>query len=389
MPAAPPHQALTPEASRIVTLDLYRGFALVGVLLANLLVFAYPVQLYVPLASPGLSLSDRVIEGLIRIFVVGSFYPLFSFLFGLGVARQLAKGAAAIPLYRRRLWGLLLIGLLHAVFIWSGDILTTYAVIGFLLIPWWQQPSRTMLRWMMVLTLLSLVIFGQPADHSNALSPERAQAVAQIYAQGSYLAVTQQRFAELGLSLLSLPFYLPQLLSLFLLGLLCGKARLLEQAYRHSRLGQRVLVVSLLLSLPIMILAARALLKPELATDLLTSLDRVIGSPALGFAYLSGLTLLLRRAKWQRRLRPLAAVGQMALTHYLLQSVVMSLLFYGYGGGWYGQLPLGWGLVTALSLFVLQLFISNWWLERFHYGPTEWLWRCFSYRQWLPFRRGG
>ena len=118
--------AITPtsQKERYIILDALRGFALLGVLIVNML------QTY----SPVVSGADEVVATLIRAFGASTFYPMFSFLFGLGFALQLRKGEAALPRFRRRLLVLLCIGLVHGILIWAGDILLTYAVLGYALI---------------------------------------------------------------------------------------------------------------------------------------------------------------------------------------------------------------------------------------------------------------
>ena len=375
----------TPTQKRIDAIDTLRGFALFGVLLANLLVFSYPSHLYPPLSSPGLSEGERYLEWLIRVFVEGSFYPLFSFLFGLGFAFGLRKGEAALPLFQRRLALLLLIGILHGIFIWWGDILTSYALLGFGLIPLRKLPARTLIGWVAGMLVLSVLLFwGAFGVDTDTLLPKGN--IIDIYASGSYFEVTLQRLQDFSLVLASLPFYLPQILSFFLLGMLCGRSGWLEDIERHRRFWRRVLFGGVVVGLPIVALHAASLWNHE-DVSLLRAVDGALGSPALGFVYFSTLTLLLRHPQWQRRSRPLAAVGRLALTNYLMQSLVMTLVFYGYGGGLYGELHLGWGVGLAILLFVLQMGFSTWWLAHFRYGPAEWVWRSLTYRRLLPLRK--
>lgn len=379
---------LSPVKQRIETLDILRGFALFGVLLANLLNFSYSYQYYPPLSHASLDALERNIEWLIRIFVEGSFYPLFSFLFGLGFILQLRKGEGFVPVFKRRLWILLGIGLLHAIFIWSGDILVTYSLIGFILLNFRKVSDAVVLRWVVALTGFSVLLFWLLSGQTNT-DTGFVERVAQVYAEGSYLEAVGLRVNELGISLFSLVVFIPQILSLFLLGMLCGRRRLLEQPVTHQRFWQRTFLFCSLVSIPLIILDAMSRFRPELDLSLLESVDLVITSPLLGFVYLSGLILLLNYRVWQRFLYPLAAVGRMALTNYLMQSVVMTLVFYGYGLGQYGRLHLGWGVGLALALFTLQIIASNWWLRSFHYGLVEWLWRCLTYQKFLPLRKAG
>jgi uncharacterized protein len=114
----------------------------------------------------------------------------------------------------------------------------------------------------------------------------------------------------------------------------------------------------------------------------------VLGGPTLGLAYLAGLTLLLMNPVWQQRLRPLAAAGRLALTNYLMQSVICTTLFYGYGLGWYNHVSPAAGVGLCLAIFGLQTVLSSWWLRRYRYGPAEWLGRSLTYVRRLPMRAG-
>ena len=112
-----------------------------------------------------------------------------------------------------------------------------------------------------------------------------------------------------------------------------------------------------------------------------------VGAPALSLFYVSALTLLSRRHVWQNRLRYLAPVGRMALTNYLMQSIICTLIFYGYGLGLFGQVGAAVGVLLTLVIFTVQVAWSNWWMQRYRYGPAEWLWRSLTYMRWQPMLR--
>lgn len=369
---------LRPTHERNVAIDILRGFALFGVLVANALVFSYPFQLYAPLGYPELDGTGHITEWLVRLFVVGSFYPLFSFLFGLGFALFLRKGDEALPLFRRRLAVLLLIGLAHAVFVWSGDILVTYALVGFLLIPFGRQPDRTLIIWTAVLTVWTfLVVWLLGGSGSDFPLPYIEQAT-RAYGAGSYLEATLQRLTDTGLTLLNLPVVGPQVLAFFLAGLLVGRQRRLEGVEERRSFWTGVSILGFLLGVPIVGTHAVFLLRPDPVPSFLSALDATLGSPAFGFGYLAVFFLCLT-PRARRRLMPLASAGRMALTNYFMQSVVFTFVFYGYGGGLYGETSPVWGVLLALTFFPLQMLLSQWWLDRFRYGPAEWGWRCLTY----------
>lgn len=120
-------------------------------------------------------------------------------------------------------------------------------------------------------------------------------------------------------------------------------------------------------------------------TRTLVGFGERVGSPALGLAYIAALTLLLQPAAWKRRLAPLRAVGRMALTNYLLQSVAFVLLFFGHALGWWGAGAFV-NVMLAISVFALQIVGSIWWLRRFRFGPFEWLWRSLTYGKLQPMK---
>jgi uncharacterized protein len=369
----------TPE-TRLINLDILRGFALFGVLLVNMLMFAYLAPLYPPLSAPGLGAAGRTAEWLIRTFAEGSFYPQFAFLFGLGFALQLRKGEGVVPTYRRRLLVLLGIGVVHAVFVWLGDILVTYALVGFLLIPFRNRSDRTLLFWVVGATLYTLVTFYVlTLFGGNTLPPELLAQLERLYRTGSYFELTLVRLSWLFLNLINLLALFPQILALFLLGLLVGRRGVLQDPEAHAALLRRTFQVSLGIGLPLVLLHGAAVARGA-STPLLDALDVTIGSPALGFAYLSGLALLLRATRWQARLRPLAAVGRTALSNYLAQSLVCTLIFYPYGLGLFGRVGPAWGIALTVALFAAQIVLSHLWLQRYRYGLAEWVWRALTYR---------
>jgi len=394
MDTGTPPQPAPPEA-RLVTLDILRGFALLGSVVANLPVFSRFYSLYAPFGTPGLG-ADRVAEWLVRTLAEASFYPVFAFLFGLGFALHLRRGEAAVPTFRRRLGVLLSIGLVHAVFVWYGDILVSYALLGFVLPAFRRRRDRTLLVWVGVTLAYTFAVYlGIAALPGEVAYPAQEQATTRSLMQtGSYPQLIAFHSRWLGLNLLNLPFGGVQILAFFLLGLLAGRRGLeglLEAADEaspaHRRFFQKTLLVSLGLALPTAA-HAFALLRGT-PSPVLEAYDLALGSPALGFTYLSGLGLLLGSAAWRRRLRPLGAVGRTALSNYLAQSLFGVLLFYPYGLGLFGRVGFGWTLLLAVTVYGAQLLVSSWWLRHFRFGPAEWVWRSLTYGTPQPLRRRG
>ena len=376
-PAAEPlSDAPTPPEARLVTVDILRGIALLGIFTVNMLFFSGSYGYFGITAAQ--NLWERGLEGLVRVFAQGAFYSLFSFLFGLGLALQLRRGPVALPRFRRRLVVLLGIGLVHAVLIWYGDILLTYAVGGFVLTLFAFRKSWVLVAGALVFFVLSVLAYLTPfnlglAGRAPWLNLSRFN---QIFEHGTYLAVVRYQAQLAEREILNLPNFLPTVLWLFLLGLLAGRHGLFERPNRRAWVG------ILMTALPVALV-----FKGMYATWFFTGTyspfavgySFAIGGPALMFVYLALLTRLLEHKVWQRRLALFGFAGRMALTNYLTQSVVCTLIFNAYGLGYFNDVRLGTSLLLVLIIFVLQVLFSRFWLERFRFGPLEWAWRSLTY----------
>ncbi len=391
----PPTTATTPDRpvpgrDRLTHVDALRGVALFGILIVNLLAFSGPSFLY---AEPltWWSGADRWLEWGVLVLAEGAFYAIFSLLFGWGFGRWFRdRGPGATRRFARRLGWLLVIGLVHLFGIWAGDILTQYALIGFALLPFASLRARGLASWgggvwtAGVLLFLAATAGGGP-ESSN---PEPWVELYRNGGFGEILAARLERGADVVASALA---YLPTVLGLFLIGAALAKGRAFERAGADEgvrRAWRTAVAVALPVGLALKAVYAARLLGEAEAFRLVLSTS--LGGPVLGFAYLGLATLAFtapRRPSWAAGLeRALAAAGRMALTVYLSQSVVMTLLFYGYGLGLYGRVGPTVGLPIALGLFALQAVAARWWLQRFRFGPAEWVWRSLTYGRAQPWR---
>ena len=362
---------------RHIEIDIVRGGALFGVFLANLQSLTYPGIYLPPLAFTNHTPVDRAVEAFIRAFAEGSFYPMFATLFGLGSAMQMQKCGATNVHFRRRLLVLLGLGLLHASLVWEGDILVPYALLGFALIPLRDRSTRTLLFIICGCLIYSLAMF-YIAFSTGGTFQSYLELVTTTYAQGSYFEATQLRLMDLSVVLVEALVYFPHLLACFLLGLLAvrrGVARILSA----RPLLQRTLALSLSIGLPIIIPYSVVMLTQPAIPPWLSALDTTLGSTALGFSYAAGLLLLLQSPSWQRRLKLLSFVGRASLSNYLLQSLVFTSLYYGYGGGLYARVPLSVSVLLALVFYTLQVIASRWWFSWHSQGPVEALWRHLTH----------
>jgi len=229
------------------------------------------------------------------------------------------------------------------------------------------------------------------AAGGQAVLLQAAQESLRVYGHGTWLEIQGLRMREFLAAQGEVVMLLPGMLMMFLLGLYAGRRGLLHAPVEHAALWRRLLVWGLPSGLVVHLAYAVVATSIDVTQPGLlagsTFILYALGLPPLALGYIAGLIVLLQRATWQRVLRPLAALGEMSLTNYLLQSVVCTLLFYSYGLGWFGRMGPALSLVPTLALFALQVVLSNWWLKRFRFGPLEWAWRAVTYGKAPPMRR--
>ncbi len=406
-----PFRPSVDTVARIQVVDALRGFALFGILLVHVSSWfdggPLPSSVY-QINSQGV--ANTIIQTIIGIFFSGKFYTFFSFLFGLSFALMLTRSTGSdgtfFRRFARRLVILGVIGGLHSLH-WQGDILSIYAILGFVMLLFRKAPTRFTLA-VAVLLILNFPIrvrdgykalFSTPppkaqADKKQKTDDARVAANYEVIKHGSYVAMLGVNLREFRSKIYfqfdSGRIYIT--LGFFLLGLYAGRRRLFQNLTEHRVFFRQVTRYSGFLTLVIILLfvAATVLLgptaQPSKAIDLIFSGLFDLGNGALTVFYITGLTLLFQRVNWQWITSPLAAVGKMALTNYVSQSVVGTLLFYGYGLNLLGEVSIAIAASFAIPIFLIQLLFSQWWLSRFQYGPLEWLWRSLTYGKAQPMR---
>jgi uncharacterized protein len=401
---------------RALQLDVLRGFALFGILLMNIEGMVGPLNQASTGLDPSLTGADRLVDALIYLLIQGKFYTLFSLLFGAGFAlilqRAEASGRGAGWLYLRRLLVLLGIGLLHTWFVWAGDILVAYALTGLVLLLLFRRTSaRAAAIWGVVFYLVpSLLGFlfaalgwmatfdpTAAADFQYAMDEARVEfqvmneAQRWAYGEGNFAEANVQRSEDTALMLGYLPLFGPQVLGMFLIGASLMRCGALMEPARHLPLYRRLRRWGFALGAPAALLSFWLLPtmdwgRSDFVAVTATTLMAVAGL-LLCLAYLATVVLALQQPVWRQRLAILAPAGQMALTNYLLQSLICIGIFYGHGVGFFEQLPRAWQPLFVVALFALQMVLSRWWLARFRFGPMEWAWRSLTYLRWQPLTR--
>jgi uncharacterized protein len=395
----PIHQPQNTKRSNHI--DVVRGFALFGILLVNVWSLngnqASTIYGYFS-ASTGF--ADKLAVVSVALLAEAKAYPLFAFLFGAGFAmqtrsvwRQTHDWELARTVFRRRMKWLLVCGVLHGTLIWFGDVLTAYALCGLWMSGLIGVRLRAVVRrlrkaviWALVLGLLmpSLVLlFYQPSAKEIAEALAETQRIALIYTQGTWLQIARLRLADYGLGVLGLLFFIPQLMLLFVLGVLAVRRGWLTRPERHQAFWRKVQRVGLWLGIPLNVLWAlivwHACSHPNVSAGPLHMLSSISGPP-LASAYLA--TLMLAQPTTMRRLTPrLAPLGRMGLTNYLMQSLLLTWILQGFGLGWGAWMQPYHLFLLCIGIISVQIFISRWWLSRIKQGPVEMLWRWFSYRR--------
>jgi len=390
-------------AERVEVMDVLRGVALFGVFLVNFTGFAgasimATEQQLLSLPTAPLDFSVRqVLEWLF----VDKANTLFAFLFGLGFYLQMQRlqlrGVDFEALYRRRLCVLLIIGLVHFFFFWTWDILHLYALAGFLLLPLRHLRDRALL-----VTGLLLAAFGRTlqkglAEFSNASSwtgmpggyaDSDVLLRQQLSERGDYFGIVGNFFEWVFVDYIASGLILGWLcyaLGRFLVGAWVGRKEWIARAAEFLPGWRRLLHWTLPAGLILEGLATLLGESPEVADfehrEFLAKSFHLLAVPVLSTGYVSAVVVGFHGGRGRRLLAPFAAVGRMALTNYLAQSLIFGFVLFGVGPGLALAGRIGTTVIVGIVVivFTLQALFSRWWLGRYAYGPAEWVWRAFTY----------
>jgi len=421
-PVSPTSKDFAPVSAleRIELIDILRGFALFGVLIANMKGYSLPMNAYFGFGAdwPSLTPWDRGIDQFILWAIKNKFLSLFAVLFGLGLSVQLiraqAKGVSVVKRYMRRLLVLLMFGVAHVILFWFGDILHTYALVGFILLLFRNLSEKTLGR--IILIFLLVIIMGtfvasvMPALRPRPTPAPRIQAWQKTQDAASAMRMDQKmreevrilgtgtfREATLLRSRQWLELYgswntmglFTYVLHLFLMGLYAGKRRVFQDVEKNLPFlrkcmwfGFACLVAGLIQFLP-------RPPGPELPVARYMRILLTAFSGYSFFFYAAGIAILTHwSAVWRGRFALLAPVGRMALTNYLSHTLIATSIFYGYGWGlgYFGKMGSTWGLILSLAIYIAQIPFCGWWLRHYQFGPMEWLWRSLTYGKLQPMK---
>lgn len=367
---------------------MLRGFSLLGIFIANMLVFHSP-YFYIDPHTYFTTPSDIASFKLVNIFVEASFYPIFAMMFGYGLNMQYEKAIAAnrpyAPMMAKRMGILMAFGLIHALFIWSGDILFTYALMGFIMIAVVRIPGK----WLMSLAVFiyaipSVLLIGGTYLLTKAAPGKLMEGFADIqqieraitaYGHGTYgeaLAFRVNEWLLVGLQSVFLGVFM--ILPLIMIGAAFSKFKLFERAAQLKGRIAMFTVIALVIGITLKSIPYIG----EIAYYN-TLIQQFIGGPILALGYGGIIILLCQLGLFLTIFRPIASAGRMSLTTYLSQSIIATLLFNHYGAGLYGKVDIETGTLMAVGIFVLQVIFAQLWFMKFKTGPFEWLWRKGTY----------
>jgi uncharacterized protein len=397
------------RAHRILSLDVLRGFAVLGILIMNIQAFAMIGAAYFnPTAYGDLTGANYLVWLFSHLLADMKFMTIFSMLFGAGIVlmaeRMEASGKSPAGVHYRRTSLLLLFGMAHAWLLWTGDILFTYAMCGFVVFLFRNKPPRTLLILgfisLTVASLMSLMAqFTMPmwppedvAEMMNTWAPAMAEVTSELEAyRGGWLAQNVHRFGT-ALEMESTAFLFN--LSWRAGGMMLAGMGLYKlgvfSASLSAAIYKRMVLAGALIGLPLV--AVGVWVHETTAWSMEVGFFGATqfnywGSVLVALGWV-GLVMLFCQARSGTPLfRTLAATGQMALTNYLMQTIICTTIFYGHGFGLFGSVERVDQILIVIAVWTVQLLWSPWWLARYRFGPFEWLWRSLTYMRLQPMKR--
>ncbi|WP_340112663.1 DUF418 domain-containing protein [Maribellus mangrovi] len=407
---------LTPVTSRerIEYMDMLRGIAIFGILIANLRWFS----LYSPEVSGLFTFPkiDNTVYFLQHVFIESKFYSIFSILFGWGLAIQINRSkkddASTASFLRRRLWFMLLLGGIHLFLIWEGDIVFLYGLTGFILVALRNYSSKTLLITGILLLLSPILLYflkmnwpwvNSPSDYLYNFGEKTYKHfgwIDQDTSRTGVLSKSKSIITSIKITLADAPYrfaYLfavsriPKVLGAMLIGFVIGRTDLYYKFMNHKKKMLRICIAGLMVFIPLNYFLVSVLKNDTAYYNL--EMEGLVYTIAFAFVvfplaifYMMALALMYDKKWIQKLLKPVLAVGKTAFSNYVLQSLIGIIVFYGIGFGLAEQFgPLAW-TVCALIIFTFQMIVSNIWLKYFRFGPLEWIWRSLTYNKMQALR---
>lgn len=383
-------------------MDVLRGFAILGILLANIPAFAGPtIQELIHGSKALLSPIDQWVEALTHAFVTGKARSTLAILFGVGLALQFARRDAEGSWpggYLKRNLFLGLIGIAHGLLIWAWDILFVYSLVAFACVWLVGLPAKWLkaIIWViaagafLIAAGLAAVTLTTPESSTTGMEglagvwPLGPSDEMRTFAHEGYLKQVQARFFFFPIGAIAGAAISPGLLALFLVGVLFARSGVLSAPSQHPKTRNAALGLGLGVGLPLNLLALTQIGNPNPA-DFTPVWELFIG-PLMAPAYVMLIAMAVERGRMGGVGRALEAVGRMSLTAYLSQSVLCTAIFYSWGGGLFGKLAPGQYVLVVPCVWAVNILFARWWLGRYSIGPMEWVLRSLTEGRRLPWR---
>jgi uncharacterized protein len=387
---------LQKTADRIEAIDVLRGFTLFGIALIHMVEQYYAGQNPEGVGIQS-NLADNITQGFIGIFIMGKFFMIFSFLFGLSFYIQFSKSDSDSNFLIRFAWRLLIlfaIGMLHHLH-YRGDILSIYAILGFSLLLFYRLPDKYLLvlALLLIFNIPTVITRGVqiffPGENPFNQNPDALMAYYNTVKSGNYIDILKANLYEfrfkMTFQIWSGRIYITE--GLFLLGIYAGRKRFFENIEQNIPFLKKALKFSLFAILGIIVLGGVLatmvfVLKvqlPEQALFLIGGFLSDVANTALALIYVSSILLLFQKENWRKRLMVFYPVGRMGLTVYLLQTFFGTMVFFSYGLHLLFEIGAFYSLLLGFGFFIVQIFFARFWFRYFVYGPVEWLWRTLTY----------
>ncbi|MBK7306741.1 MAG: DUF418 domain-containing protein [Chitinophagaceae bacterium] len=412
-------QTLSPvkAAEREIFMDVLRGFAILGIFIANLGSGFSGYNESAHATGPLLAQDwDHKMTFLHHMFIEGKFYSIFSLLFGWGIALQikrgLDKGTDALPTIKRRLVFMLLLGAIHLL-IWTGDIVFFYALLGFLLLPCRKFSNKTLLVTGITLIVLPILLYAAksqwhwlnaPSDLLFSTGQKLDLKLTGITSEAEYFEYAKHaNWWDILKGNISGFFFrygylffvsrIPKVLGMFLIGYALGRSDFYKNIAQNKKIIYWIIGLGLLIGLPANFYLARYM--TYFSNDywsmkikgLYQTIFYALGVVPLAMAYVGIFMLSFQSNAGKKLMSVLTPVGKMAFSNYFLQSLVGNFVFLGPGLGLTGTIGPFYYTFFGIGFFIIQIIISTIWLKYFNYGPLEWLWRSATYKKWQPMRK--
>lgn len=413
-------QTLAPvqQKDREIFMDVLRGFAILGIFIANLNSFTWyneSAQATGPFLLPA---QDHTMAFLHHMFIEGKFYSIFSLLFGWGIALQFKraenKGINAAPTVKRRLYIMLLLGALHLL-IWPGDIVFFYALLGFILLPLRKLSNKALLITGSILILLPILLYAAKSQwqwlnapagfmyETGALLDKKLlnselttnEGIAAYLKDASWWEILKADISGFFFRYGYLFFVsrVPKVLGVFLIGYALGRSDFYKNIAQHKKTVYIIIATGLIIGLPANYYLASYMSYYDAdywtfkRNGLYQTIAYALGVVPLALAYTGLFMLSFQTAAGKKILSILAPVGKMAFSNYIFQTLVGNFVFLGAGLGYMQKVGPVYYTLFGLAVFILQIILSTVWLRYFNYGPVEWLWRSTTYKKWQQLRK--